>query len=148
MPPATEFLKTFAERRRCVADLLELSQRQLRLVESDDYSQLLGLLGGKQQIIGHLEAIGTGRPRLWEEWRLERDSLAPPARAACERELSETEALLAQLLEHERVSTETLARRHDQTVRELRTVTVSSRVNSAYRDSLAPVTHRHIDLDQ
>jgi hypothetical protein len=75
MPSSRDFLETFGDRRRCFADLLELSQRQLALVEQDDYPQLLGLLGGKQQIIGRLELIGRSRPRLWEEWREERDRL-------------------------------------------------------------------------
>ena len=57
-------------------------------------------------------------------------------------------ALLERLLEQERVSTESLARRRDQTAAELRTVASGSRVNQAYRDSLAPVTHRHLDTDQ
>jgi len=148
MPSETEFLRTFADRRQCIAELLELSQRQLGLVESDDYSRLLGILGGKQQIISRLEDIGKGRPRLWEEWREQRDRLAPRDRQACEQTLAETEALLERLLEHERVSTENLARRRDHTARELRSVVAGSRVNQAYGDSLAPVTHRLLDRDQ
>ncbi len=147
MPPATDYLKTFSERRQCFADLFELSKHQLRLVETDDYTQLLKLLGGKQQIISRLEAIGKGKPRLWDDWREERDRIEPAARQACEETLAETEALLAELLEHERASTESLSLRRDQTARQLREVTSGSRVNQAYRDTLAPVTHRHLDTD-
>jgi hypothetical protein len=148
MSPASEFLQTFADRRQCVADLLELSQRQLELVEADDYSRLLGLLGGKQQIISRLEEIGKGRPRLWDEWREERGRLTPDVRRSCEQTLAETEDLLARLLEQERVSTESLARRRDHTARELQSVAAGSRVNQAYGESLAPVTHRFLDRDQ
>ena len=77
MPSSTDFLQTFADRRQCFSDLLELSRRQLGLVESDDYAQLLGLLGGKQRIIGRLEALGRARPQLWDEWRAARAELAP-----------------------------------------------------------------------
>jgi len=147
MPAATNFLTIFADRRQCFADLLELSQRQLELVEKNDYAQLLGLLGGKQQIIGRLESLGRSRPGLWDDWRSDRNQLAPLARQACEEVLAQTEALLARLLEHERTSTETLARRRDQTARELRAVAAGGRVNQAYRDSFAPVTHRHLDRD-
>ena len=148
MSSATNFLRTFTDRRQCIAELLELSQRQLDLVESDDYSRLLSLLGGKQQIISRLEAITRGRPRLWDDWRAERDQLVPCDRQACEQALAETESLLARLLEQERVSTETLARRRDYTARELQSVAAGSRVNQAYGDSLAPVTHRFLDRDQ
>lgn len=148
MPSPRDFLETFGDRRRCFAELLELSQRQLALVEQDDYPQLLGLLGGKQKIIARLELIGRSRPRLWEEWRAERDCLAPPVRQACEQTLAESEALLARLLEHERASTDTLVRRRDHTARQLRAVATGSHVNHAYGDSLAPATHRHLDTDQ
>ena len=148
MPAPLDFITTFADRRQCFADLLQISRCQLGLVETDDYSQLLRLLGGKQQIIGRLEAISSREPRLWDDWRRERERLAPGAREACEQTLADTEALLAELLEHERVSTETLARRRDQTAQQLAAVAGGSRVNQAYRDCLAPVTHRHLDLDQ
>jgi hypothetical protein len=147
MPAPSEYFRMFQDRRTCFADLLELSRRQLQLVETDDYPQLLGLLGGKQQIIGRLEAISSREPRLWEAWRRERDSLAPVVRQACEETLAETEVVLAELLEHERISTDTLARRREQTARQLQAVSGGSRVNQAYRDCLAPVTHRHLDTD-
>src|SRR5882724_12049033 len=148
MPAATDFLKTFRDRRQCFAELLELSQRQLGLVETDDYTQLLRLLGGKQQIIGRLEAISSASPGLWDDWRRARERLPAAARDACERTLAETEALLGQLLEHERVSTETLSRRRDETQEHLRSVSGGTRVNEAYRDCLAPITYRHLDRDQ
>jgi hypothetical protein len=148
MPPANKFLQTFVERRQCLADLLELSHRQHDLVEADDYSRLLGLLGGKQQIISRLEEIGNGRPGLWDEWREERGRLTPDVRERCEQALAETEELLARLLELERVSTECLARRRDETARQLQSVAAGSRVNQAYGESLAPVTHRFLDRDQ
>ena len=148
MPAPLDFITTFEDRRQCFADMLQISRCQLGLVETDDYSQLLRLLGGKQQIIGRLEAISSRLPRLWDDWRRERERLAPLAREACEQTLADTEALLAELLEHERVSTETLARRRDQTAQQLAAVAGGSRANQAYRDCLAPVTHRHLDLDQ
>ncbi|MBI3864709.1 MAG: hypothetical protein HY290_22760 [Planctomycetia bacterium] len=147
MPAAPDFIKTFHDRRQCFAELLALSERQLGLVESDDYTQLLGVLGGKQQIIGRLEAIAGDAPRLWDDWRRERDRLPQATRDACEQTLAETQSLLERLLEHERVSTETLSRRRDETQAQLRSVTGGARVNQAYRDSLSPLTHRLLDRD-
>jgi hypothetical protein len=148
MPAPADYFRTFQDRRTCFVDLLQLSRRQLELVESDDYPQLLGLLGGKQQIIGRLEAISVREPRLWDEWRRDRNYLAPVVRQACEQTLAETEVVLAELLEHERVSTDTLARRREQTARQLQAVASGSRVNQAYRDCLAPATHRHLNMDR
>jgi hypothetical protein len=148
MPAPLDFDTIFKDRRQCFADLLHLSQSQLGLVQSDDYSRLLRLLSGKQQIISRLEAISSRAPQLWGQWSRERDRLPTPVRALCEQTLAETETLLGELLEHERIATESLARRRDQTARQLAAVASGSRVNHAYRDCLAPVTHRHLDLDQ
>jgi hypothetical protein len=141
-----DFLTLFTQRREHFFELLQLSKGQLALVEADDHAQLLTLLGAKQRIIGRLEELGQRRPDMWQEWRRDRDRLLPDARRSCEETLAETETLLAELLENERVSTETLARRRDATQRELRSVMHGSRVNQEYRDSLAPATHRHLDV--
>lgn len=143
-----EFVPAFTERRQCFAELLAFSRAQLALIDSDDYTRLLSLLGSKQRVIGRLEEIGKLHPRLWDAWRTARTQLPPVERATCERLLAETEALLAELLEHERVGTEQLARRRDHTQLELQDVTTGSQAQSAYRDSLAPATHRHLDIDQ
>ena len=148
MTAVLDFIATFKDRRQCFADLLSISRSQLGLVKTDDYPQLLRLLGGKQQIISRLEAISNRNPRLWDEWRGQRQHLAPATRAICEETLAATESLLAELLEQEHIATETLARRRDQTAHQLAAVAGGSRANQAYRDCLAPDTHRHLDLDQ
>lgn len=144
--PVPEFLTLFVQRRQYFRDLLQLSRGQLALVETDDHAQLLSLLGAKQRIIGRLEDLGQRRPELWQEWRRERDRLDPGDRASCESALAETESVLAELLETERICTETLSQRRDATRRELQRVVHGSHVNQAYRDSLAPATHRHLDV--
>jgi len=148
MTAAFDFVATFKDRRQCFADLLVISRSQLGLVETDDYSQLLRLLGGKQQIISRLETISRLHPQLWDNWRGQRQHLSPATRAICDQTLADTESLLAELLEHERIATETLSRRRDETAHQLAAVSGGSRANQAYRDCLAPVTHRHLDLDQ
>jgi hypothetical protein len=143
---APDFLTLFVQRRQHFSELLQLSRGQLALVEADDHAQLLSLLGAKQRVIGRLEELGQHRPELWQEWRRDRDRLSPTQRSSCEATLAETESLLAELLENERVCTETLSRRRDATRRELQRVVHGSHVNQAYRDSLAPSTHRHLDV--
>lgn len=146
MTPA-EFLQIFNDRRRCFAELLELSRAQQQLAESEDYDRLLALLAGKQRVIGRIEEIGRARPELSREWRASRDALSSVSRDACEQILTETETLLRELMERERVSTAILAERRDETRRQLHTVAAGSRVNDEYRDSLAPATNRFLDID-
>jgi hypothetical protein len=69
-------------------------------------------------------------------------------RRSCEAALAESETLLAELLEHERESTTVLARRRDETRRQLQNIASGGQANEAYRDTLAPATSRHLDVDQ
>lgn len=144
----SDYLRTFRERRQCFAELLLLSREQLGLIDGDDYPRLLAILGNKQRVIGRLEEIGKSQPRLGQTWQSQRDRLTPAARRACDETLAETESILATLLEQERISTDHLASRREATRQQLECVTAGAQVQEAYRDSLAPVTHRHLDLDQ
>jgi len=144
----SRFLQTFSDRRQCFSDLLGFSAEQLSLIESDDYTRLLAILGSKQRVIGRLEEISRMHPWLWQEWQRHRDGLDSELRAACEKVLAETEDVLAELMQHERNSTTHLSRRRDETQFQLHRVTAGAQAQAAYRDSLAPRTHRHLDVGQ
>lgn len=144
----TDFLATFRERRDSFAELLDLSQEQLQLIESDDYAQLLAILGRKQRILGRLEEIHRLHPRLAAEWKQYRDRLAPAARAECDRCLAETERLLEQLMTQEREGTDRIAERRQQTRTELQSVTEGARAHQAYGQTHARSTNRLLSVDQ
>lgn len=143
-----DFLKTWNYRRQCFHELLALSRQQFRLIEADDYQQLLSVLGNKQRLIGRLEELGKLQPQIFQEWKIHRDSLPAAERQACEDALEQTEDILSQLLEEERICTEFVARRRSETQIEIRGVTVGAHAHQAYGDSLAPATYRHLDIDQ
>jgi hypothetical protein len=145
MMSSTDYLALFQDRHRQFDELIELSRRQAALVETDDYPRLLALLGTKQRVLGRLEELGRQHPRLWQNWRVDRDGLAPAIRRQCEDVLARSEDVLAEMLEHERASTSVLEARRVATREQLQAVAAGVNVNDAYRDSLAPVTHRHLD---
>lgn len=147
-PAASDFLATFRARKQLCAALLELSRRQRALIDADDYTQLLVVLGQKQRILGRLEELKGREPDLLERWQAERDGLESTTRAECDQALAETETILADLAEEENDATQHLAQRRDETRRELEALAQGSEVHDAYRDSLAPATHRHLDVDR
>lgn len=144
----SNFLQAFTDRHRCFSELLRFSQQQRALIDSDDYTQLLAILGSKQRVIGRLEEIGRMHPALGQDWKQQRDSLPAADRSLCDEQLAATEVLLEELMELERTSTDQLARRRDETQLELHRVTTGAQAQAAYRDSLAPRTHRHLDVGQ
>ena len=145
---ASEFLTIFQTCREHWRDLLELSRRQMALIEADDYPQLLSLLGQKQRILGRLDELKQQHPGLRERWLSRREAVDPELGDDCDHVLAETEAILAELMKEEQVSTERLTGRRDKTQRELQAIANATDVHKAYRDSLAPATHRHLDVDR
>lgn len=140
--------RIFRARRGAFADLLRLSRHQRALIEADDYSGLLSVLGAKQRLLGQLEELGRAFPGLPERWRADRNQLDPAGRADCEQLLEETETLLASLTEEERECGDELTRRRDHTRLELRGLASATSAASGYRDSAAPADNRHLNLQE
>lgn len=143
-----DYLKLFTVRLEYAKALLKLSAQQQALIDQDDYSGLLDLLGQKQRLISQLDQYTKQLPTLWEQWKGERDLLSFEQRERCEEVLSESEAVLAKLLENEDTSTKSMVDRRDQTKKQVQSLNQGAKVGEAYRDSLAPVTHRHLNVDQ
>lgn len=141
------FLETFESRRDQCRALLELSREQEQLIAGGQYGDLLALLRRKQGILERIERQRRSHADVVSRWRLERDSLEADTRTTCERLLAETESILGDLVREEERSATQLVRRRDRTRAELTSVEHGSQVNTAYRDTLAPATHRHLDLD-
>lgn len=143
-----ELLDLLKSRREHCRTLLEMSRRQMALIETDDYAGLLEVLGRKQQVLSDMDAQKRRHPGLQERWRDYRATAEPEIRDECEHVLAETEAILAELMAEEHGSTEFLTQRREATRRQLQTISGGTQVHAAYRDHLAPSTHRHLDLDQ
>jgi hypothetical protein len=141
-----DFSALFHTRREHYRALLELSRRQIDLIAADDYTGLLVVLGQKQRLLGRLDEMNGQHADLKRQWHDRRESLDPDLRDDCEHILAETEAILAQLLEEEQQSAGRLTERRDETRRQLQTISRGSQVHDAYRDTLAPATHRHLDV--
>jgi hypothetical protein len=142
-----DYLATFRTRRDRCRELLDLSNEQDSLIERDDYTGLLDVLGRKQRILSEFAEAKQNQPELLSHWKTERDALAPELRDECEHLLAESESLLGMIIQEEKSSTEQLTSRRDETQGRLQTITQGSQVHDAYRDSLAPSTHRRLNVD-
>lgn len=143
-----DYHKLFSVRLDYAKALLALSLQQQELIDQDDYTGLLDVLGKKQRLLGQLDQYKKQLPALWEKWKTDREQMDQAQREACEQVLSESEAVLAQLLQNEDNSTQCMIDRRDQTAQQIQSLNQGERVGEAYRDSLAPVTHRYLNIDQ
>jgi anion-transporting ArsA/GET3 family ATPase len=143
-----DFLSVLTNRRDYCRELLELSRGQSALVQTDDLTELLTVLGKKQRVLGKLDELSKQYPDLARQWQSQRETADPVLKEECEHVLAEMEAIVAELLEEEATSTKCLIKRRDATRQELQAISTGSEVHAAYRDSLAPATNRHLDIDQ
>lgn len=143
-----DYPKLFSVRLEYSKALLKLSFQQQALIDQDDYSGLLDVLGKKQRLLGQLDQYTKKLPALWKRWKGDRDLLSLEQRETCEEILSESEAVLSTLLENEDTSTKSMVDRRDRTKQQVQSLNQGEKVGEAYRDSLAPTTHRHLNIDQ
>ncbi len=146
--PTPDFLRIFTVHRECCRRLLDLSRSQDRLIEENDYDELLAVLGKKQQVLDQIAKFEEHRPRIKSMWKSLRGQLDDTLRGRCESLLDETAADLEELVRQEHRSSREIERRRAGTQQELRNLDQGERVQAAYRDSLAPVTHRRLDVGQ
>jgi len=144
--PTIDFLKLFKAREATFAELLRLSTSQWDRIITDDYDGLLDVLGAKQRLLGRLEELAKVFPAIVDRWRGEREVLEPGVRAECQRLLESTESLLARLNEQERICSEELQRRRDETRGELCQVVGGRAAAGAYRDAESPHAARWLDV--
>jgi len=141
-----DYLSLFQERHDQSRILLSLSEQQHHAINQNQLDDLLSILGRKQRVLDAMGIISQQKPQLWDSWKKERDDLSEHTRRHCDRLLDETENLLAKLIDQEQQGTETLTQKRDETKNQLEQISQSVQANNAYRDNLAPATHRHLDI--
>jgi len=141
-------LQIMQTRRQHCRRLLRLSQQQRELIDTDNYTQLLAVLGNKQRILVRLDELKSRHPHFGRDWLTQRDSLDSSIRTEGETILSEIEAILSELLELEKESTRVISLRRDDTKRQLEILSQGTQTHEAYRDALAPVTSKYLDIDR
>ncbi len=149
MPNTTEqqFLSYFEQRRDAFRELLRLSARQQEHINGDDYSELLVVLGQKQQIINRVVSTRSQHTQVVDHWRQQRKHFNSESRSRCDALLSEAETLLSQVMESDERSTTDLRSRRDATQGQLQKISQGTQAHRAYATDEVS-THRFLDIDQ
>jgi flagellar FlgN protein len=143
-----EILDVLKRRRTHCRELLDLSRRQNRIIEANDYTSLLNILGQKQRILSRLDDLKRRHPELGDQWTALRDAGPLAVRRECDEVISEIEAILAELMQTEKDGADDLSQRRDATRRQLESIAQGVHINETYRDNVAPFSHRFLDLNR
>ncbi|MEO2032674.1 MAG: hypothetical protein ABGZ35_11370 [Planctomycetaceae bacterium] len=145
-----EIATVLETRRDTCRQLLELSFAQREHIRAQDYGGLLLLLTEKQSVLSRHDALSQqfSNSSLQQWWAESRDTLEPFWQQRCRSALQDTEQILGELLAHEQQCTDLLTHHRNATYDQLQEISQGNRVHDAYRDNLAPRTHRHLNVDQ
>lgn len=143
-----DILQVLKQRRTHCRDLLVLSRRQNSMIDASDYSSLLGILGQKQRALARLDELKRQYPELSRQWKTLRETGPDGPRHECQAVISETEAILAELVETEKNGADELSQRRDATRKQLESIAIGVHVNETYLENIAPFSHRFLDLNR
>lgn len=145
-PTPTDFYTAFHLRQACCQALLELAMRQAELIGEDNYHEMFEVLQSKQALIDHLGQLSLEQQPLRNAWTSRRAAMSAAERSRCDAVLTQTERLLAALLEMEQSSTQQLLARRQRTQRELQSISAGVQAQLAYQSRPPTVTSR-LDVD-
>lgn len=129
-------------RKELCCSLRTLATDQAQALSERDYDRLIAVLAEKSRLLDRLGQL-TEPVREYSSSHLD-----PDERAAANTLMADANLILMELADAEHQAVAELLSQRAVTERELREIAAAGQVHSAYRDSLAPVTHRSLDVDR
>lgn len=110
-----DLLDVLQRRREFCRAMLELSRRQVGLIDDGNFTELLQLIAQKQRVLEHLAELGRSFGGIVDFWKSVRDRLSSDVRSRCQAAIDDAETLLAESMELEKQGTAVLSQRRDET---------------------------------
>ena len=128
-------LELLTEQRDLYRRLAGQSRRQTALITGDEQEGLLTLLSERQQAIDRLGEVAKELRDYHSDWRMVRQQMAPKIAARVDELLTETNALLAGILEQDEKDVQLLATRKSATAGAMSAARQQRQVGAAYQAS-------------
>jgi hypothetical protein len=137
----TELLaRLVARKHEVLTHLRSLAVRQVELVGGDDWTQLTKVLSTKQRLLDLLAQIECELKPFRSQSPDERVWASAADREACRRLADDSATLLAELMQLERDSEQTMVRRRDDAARQLALMHAATAARSAYAAEHQPAS--------
>lgn len=132
----TDVLISLIEQKRLILSrLMELIQRQWRIIENEDYGQLLGVLASKQPLLSQLQENEKRIAPFREQDADSRVWRTPEHRLSCRENAQTCQDLLTQVMTEEKRCEQHLIAQREQTRDMLDRTAKASHAHRAYRTS-------------
>lgn len=119
-------------KRTCLEQLRAMGLRQLELIESNRMTALLDLLAQKQQALAELQQLERELNPFRDQAPESRRWRSEEARRRCADALQACETLLAEIIERERTSEQTLVCRRDHAAQQLQGMHRAGQARASY----------------
>jgi hypothetical protein len=123
-----------------LVQLRDAGRQQADLVRRGDIASLLALLGGKQQLIGALQALEQELTPYYRQDPEQRVWPSPQARGECAQLANACNELLEEIVRLEKLGAEKMTLRRNEVAEQLQQVHAAAHVRTAYE------THRRSNL--
>lgn len=110
-----DLLDVLQRRREYCRAMLELSRRQVGLIDDGNFTELLQLIAQKQRVLEHLGELGRAFGGIVDFWKSVRDRLTDDVRSRCQAAIDDAESLLSESMALEKQGTAVLSQRRDET---------------------------------
>ena len=141
-----QLAKLVSAKRQVLKIVVQLGVRQVEMIEAGQVEDLLKLLAAKQTVLSQLQALERELAPYRDDDPERRDWTSPAARAACQAEASEANALIARSLELEKRAETLMVSRRDAAEQTLSAFQAASDARVAYGLNLgAPLAGLQMD---
>lgn len=132
MQPTEQLAALIERKHRVLGQLREMGGRQMDLVQRRDTASLLTLLAAKQGMIGVLQGVERELTPFYAEAPDERRWATADARARCAAQAAECNAILREIVQLEKESTEQMASHRNRIAEQLQQIHAAMDVRNAY----------------
>ena len=127
------------------AKFMELSRRQLGVIEQGDVSELLSLLGRKQELLEQMGGVEQELAPAKRNWGQFRTTLSREQRPTVQTLIDEVRGVLKDLIALEKKGEESLQAQRRQTLEQIKQTERGSQLGKAYGAGAKPVVNRYVD---
>jgi len=143
--PTERLVGLLRQEKALYARFLELSGQQLAVIEGGDVTELLSLLGRKQELLGQIDRVERELSPAKQQWGQQRESLAPDEREVVEALIEEVGGVLEQLIALEKRGEQSLREQRQRTLEQIDRAERGHRLGQAYGAGAKPVNNRYLD---
>jgi hypothetical protein len=133
-----QLARLVSAKRQVLKIVVQLSERQVEMIECGQMEDLMKLLAAKQTVLAQLQSLERELAPYRDDDPETRAWASPAARAACQAQATEANALIGRSLELERTAEAAMVARRDAAEQSLAAFQAAADARTAYGPLLAP----------